>query len=1050
MSHLSIALLGPLQVSVGGNPIPALESPKVRALLAYLVMEQDQPQSRIYLIGLLWPDYPEESARHNLRQALYNLRSLIGDHNSSLPYLLVTRESIQFNKESDFSLDIDQFNHYFFTCEEHLSRCKEDCSIHAERLEEMVKLYRGEFLKQLYLDGSAEFEEWTLVHRENLHQRVLEAHCYLANYYELHGDFNAARQHATRQLELDPWREEAHRQMMRALVLDGLRSVAIEQYEICRSLLSKELDVEPSEETRELYNQIRLGTLTQETTSLLYINVPPVTNFPVQLSPFVGREHELAELGQLIADPGYRLITLVGTGGIGKTRLALHAAEQHSSEFAHGSVFISLASIGSTEEVIPAIANGIGFSFSGSIDPKLQLFNYLREKHILMIVDNVEHLLVDAPQQSSLTALLIELLQSVAKMKVLVTSREVLNLQGEYAFEIQGLSVPVLEQLDGLDKYSAVALFVQRAHQASPVFELSVENMKGVLRVCQLVEGLPLAIELAAVWVRILSPVEIAHEIEVSLDFLKSQMRNLPERHWSMRAVFDHSWQMLTKDEQRVLRQMSVFHGGFTREAAKSVVNAGLDLLSALVAKSLLHRTGEGRYSLHELVHQYSSDRLAQVPEEERGVKDRHSAYYTEFIASLESKLKGPELVLARAKIDADIDNIRAGWRWAVKQGHNADVQKPIRAFWSFYDLRGWYQEAFDSFSWAFEQMDATLESIDDADGSATALRDYLRGMAGWFLLRRGKLEEAEKLLQLSVSSLRTFGTSVEMTDVLYYAGASAWMSGDYPRAKAHFLEELAMAEKIGGKWNIGQASIGLGMLTQSTGEYKEALHHWQRALDMSRSIGDQRGMAIVLNFSSILKRTIGAYAEAQASLRECLALNKSVGDRLINGMAMSQLGLVTQALGNHTEAVAILSESVTLLRELDEFFSLLQALLGLGEATLSNGDFAASRTAYHEALQMAWERQALPEVLEAMMGTARWSIQQDATEQAYMLTLYILNHPTATEPTKEVAREMQRQLEMRLSPAEIEAIQGSVRVESFDEIIQELLSTKNYPTVTD
>ncbi len=1041
MSHLSVDLLGPLQVSLDGIPITELESTRVRVLLAYLVVEANQPHSRSSLVGLLWPDYSEESARHNLRQALFKLRYIIGDRHTQPSYLLVTRETIQFNRESDYSLDIDQFNEYFFTCEEHLSHCKEDCSVRAARLEEMVKLYRGDFLKQLFLDDSEEFEEWTLVKRESFHQRVLEAHDYLANYYDLHGDYKAAQRHASQQLKLDPWREEAHRQMMRALALDGQRSAALDQFETCRSVLSKELDVDPSEKTRELYDQIRLGTFSKETIKFTY-SVPPVTNFPVQLSTFIGREHELDDLGRLITDPGCRLITLVGTGGIGKTRLVLQAAEQHNDEFADGSVFISLASIGSIEAVIPAIANGIGFSFTGSTDPKLQLLNYLREKHLLMVVDNVEHLLTEGPQQGTFTDLLIEILKSATKVKLLVTSREVLNLQGEYSFDIQGLAVPEKDQTDGLHKYSAISLFVQRATQANPRFELNAENMKDVLRVCQLVEGLPLAIELAAVWVRILSPAEIAHEIEINLDFLNAQMRDLPPRHWSMRAVFDHSWQMLSEEEQRVLRQMSVFQGGFTREAAKAVVNAGLDLLSALVAKSLLRRTSEGRYSLHELVHQYSADHLAQAPEEEREAQERHSEYYTDYVASLESKLKGPGLVLARAAMDADIDNIRVGWRRAVKRGHVSAAWNPMRAFWCFYDMRGWYQEAYASFSWATEVMEAALPSIDDADNSAGALCDYMRGMAGWFLLRLGKLEEAGKLLQSNLSSLRSIGGSVELADVLYYAGAYAWMSGNYPRAKAHFLEELAMAEKIGSQWDIGQASIGLGLLLQSTGDYDEAQRHWQRALEMHRSIGDQRGMAFVLNFSSILKRTTGAYAEAQASLRECLVLSTAVGDRLINGMAMSQLGLVTQALGNHVEAVEILNQSVALLRDLDEFWSLLHALLGLGEATLSIGDDAAARTAYHEALQMAWERQALPEVLDAMLGTARWSVQQDGVEHAYMLALLVLNHPAATEPTKAAARKMGEELEADLSPDRTEAIQAQIRSISFDDFIQNLLTS--------
>ena len=205
------------------------------------------------------------AARHNLRQALFNLRLMLGDHFARPPYLLVSRDAIQFNRESDYSLDLDLFNFNFYTCEENLSQCKEDCSIHASRLEEMVKLYRGEFLQHFFLEDSTEFEEWALMQRENMHQRIIEAHSYLANFYELHGDFKNAQQHANLQLELDPWREETHRQLMRVLALGGQRSAALAQFETCKQVLAEELDVEPSTETRDLYEQIRLGTFKPKT-----------------------------------------------------------------------------------------------------------------------------------------------------------------------------------------------------------------------------------------------------------------------------------------------------------------------------------------------------------------------------------------------------------------------------------------------------------------------------------------------------------------------------------------------------------------------------------------------------------------------------------------------------------------------------------------------------------------------------------------------------------------------------------------------------------------
>ena len=361
-------------------------------------------------------------------------------------------------------------------CEKNLSQCIEDCSIRAARLEEMVKLYRGEFLQQFFLEDSTEFEEWTLVQRENLHQRVLDAHSYLANYYELHGDFQAVRRHALRQLELDPWREEAHRQMMRALALDGQRSAALAQYETCRRVLAEELDVEPSAKTRELYEQIRLGTLSPKIDQRSYVPSTPIHNLPVQLTPFIGREQELADLGRLIADPECRCITLVGPGGIGKTRLALQAAGEHLDEFAQGAAFVSLASVGSVGAVIPAIASAINFDFYGPSDPKVQLLNFLREKQMLLIVDNVEQLLIEEPLQENIVELLLEILQHAPGVKLLVTSREALNLQGEWLFEVRGLAFPEMEQTEGFDEFGAVALFVQRARRASPGFALNEED----------------------------------------------------------------------------------------------------------------------------------------------------------------------------------------------------------------------------------------------------------------------------------------------------------------------------------------------------------------------------------------------------------------------------------------------------------------------------------------------------------------------------------------------------------------------------------------------
>ena len=301
------------------------------------------------------------------------------------------------------------------------------------------------------------------------------------------------------------------------------------------------------------------------------------------------------------------------------------------------------------------------------------------------------------------------MLASAPGLMLLVTSRERLDLQVEWVFEVQGLPVPASERVEEPESYSAVALFVQRARRARQTFALTAPNKPHVVRICQLVEGMPLAIELAAAWVPTLSCQEIAAEIQHGLNILTTRLRDVPERQRSLLAVFDQSWELLTEDEQRTLRQLSIFRGGFQREAAQAVAGATLPLLSGLASKSVLRRTAAGRYGLHELMRQYVAGRLGEVPEEEAAARERHSIYYTDYMAGLERDLKGFRQMETLAAMDADIDNIRSAWRWAVRRGDLAAIRRPVRAFWYFYDIRGWFQEAQAAFGWAAEELERSL-----------------------------------------------------------------------------------------------------------------------------------------------------------------------------------------------------------------------------------------------------------------------------------------------------------------------------------------------------
>ena len=613
MPRLSLSLLGTFEITLDGEPATGFESAKVRALLAYLAIEADRPQRREVLAGLLWPDITDEAARTNLRQALTNLRRVIANSSADPPFLDISREYVQFNRASDYWLDVTAFPDLLAVNEMHVHRHATTCSSCRQRLEKAVNLYRGPLLAQFFLGDSAAFEEWALFKRERLQLQALTALARLVDACQAQGKYAEAQEYARRQVELDPWREEAHRQLMIALWLSNERSAALAQYERCRRLIEQELGVEPAQETTTLYERMRAGDGPVD-----HRPVAPVAHLPRLLTQFVGRELELAELRSLLEQPTCRLITLVGSGGAGKTRLAVMAAAEQGMTFSDGVHFVSLAPVPSGESLAPVIAAALTFTFSVSADPKAQLIDHLREKEALLVLDNIEHLL--GPKDTAID-LLVELLDHAPDIAILVTSRERLRLQSEWVLQVGGLPYPPDEQVDHLADYSAVQLFTQRARQARVGFVPGRDDWPHVGRICRLVIGLPLGIELAATWVGTQTCQEIADNIERNLLTFATTYRDVPVRHRTLHAVLDYSWHLLSEDERRVLRQVAVFRGGFEQATAEDIAGASASILAALVDKSLVQSppvpNTTPRYDIHELVRQYGEEQLQEAGERE-------------------------------------------------------------------------------------------------------------------------------------------------------------------------------------------------------------------------------------------------------------------------------------------------------------------------------------------------------------------------------------------------------------------------------------------------
>ena len=642
MSDLRLRLLGSPRIEVDGLPIE-VNRQKAVALLTYLAVT-GQAQQRDTLAALLWPDSSQSLARNSLRRDLSILNKALGDE-----HLAIEREAIELHR-AGLWLDVAQFRLYLTECRKHGHPDNAVCSACLQPLAAAAELYHDDFMAGFSLPDCPDFDEWQFFQTETLRQELASVLEKLVQGYSIQANYESALPYARRWLALDNLNELAHRQLMRLYARTGQKAAALRQYQSCTQVLEDELGVEPSTDTTALYEQIRATDLStaaiEQETGKGYVDTPlhPTThtlphNLPVPTTPFVGRVEGLAEVVRRLNDPACRLLTLVGPGGIGKTRLAIRAAQKLATDsfnqaiFAHGVYFVRLASISSPNDLIPAIAEVLSFSVKQDVEPKEELFDYLHKKEMLLVLDNFEHLLTlplkegrseeteFEQEQTESATLIADILSVEPGIKVLVTSREALNLQGEWVYPVEGMRYPSAEVMNAgaspadIEEYSAVRLFAQSARRVQPDFSLSAE-LDCVLHICRLVEGMPLAIELAASWLKLLSCPEIARQIEQSLDFLTTPVRNVPARHRSMRAIFEHSWQLLSQTEQDILRRLSEFKGGFQQEDAEQVAGASLLQLAALVDKSILRVTPTGHYRMHEMLRQFAAEKLQETTQD--------------------------------------------------------------------------------------------------------------------------------------------------------------------------------------------------------------------------------------------------------------------------------------------------------------------------------------------------------------------------------------------------------------------------------------------------
>ena len=775
---------------------------------------------------------------------------------------------------------------------------------------------------------------------------------------------------------------------------------------------------------------------------------------PAMHTVFIGRQAELAEVRRLLADPERRLVTLAGPGGIGKTRLALEAVTA-GRPFADGVIFVPLAPISTAALLVPTIAHAIGFTFSGPLPPADQILQHLATRDMLLILDNLEHLLDETPGEvptdpgifpGSAADLLARIVAEAPGVKLLVTSRERVSLRGEWAVQLAGLPVGQADAPDDTRDADAVVLFAERARQVQHDFQLNAANREVVARICRLLEGVPLGIELAATWTRVLSPMGIVAELERGLDFLQTTTRDLPERHRSMRAVFEHSWRLLEAEEKQVLRRLAVFRGGFTRVAAAHVAGATLGVLAALVDKSLMRRAGAERYDLHEVVRQYAAGHLELDVHEHAAARDSHCTYFVAWLADRDRLLKSTCQRETVAEIATEIDNLRAAWDWAAREKRPADLRRAIPTLFYFYEIRSAYQEGAALFEHAADALDRALPGLAVADDVSGADERLLVGellaMQAWFLFRYGQYGRAQALLERSFALLEARHSTGSLSEALPYP---PWLLryrlGDYSRGVQLLRERVQVQRERGDTWGVAFSLMHLGLLLRFQGDDQEAYHRMREAVLLSKSTGDPVAMGRILSFAAVAANAAGAYDEAHELACESLAISRRMDDRFSSATALHALGRVAHAREEYVEARARLEESLAAFTALGYRWNRAHVLSDLGQTLHAMGATAEARRTLIEALAVTTESRTIRDALDAAVELAALARAQGEIEQALEIALQVPRHPAGSRAAKDRAEQLRLDLEAALAPGQVAEVRSRVAARTFDEAMEDLLA---------
>jgi predicted ATPase/DNA-binding SARP family transcriptional activator len=999
-----VQLMGRARVQCGDGWVDFLPERRYQ-LLAYLACAGDWV-SRDQLAYLFWPQATTQTGRGNLRSLLERVRDVTG-----LSDFETERNRVRWQVTSDAA---------------RLRAALDRDSLPGGDPQEIVTLYTGRLLEGMdSYDGSG-FENWLELEREHVYGRWREG---MLRQVEVSENVDAGMALARLEVVLshDPIDEEVVRLYLGIAMGRGQRERALRVYAKFARHLRHELGVQPADGTQRLARQIEMdddppsfaagaGGTPEPTVAWAY-------ELPLPATSFVGRVLELSEIGRALESPSCRLLTLVGPGGIGKTRLALQAAHELRGRYEAGCCVVSLESLSRHEAVPARIAEALGLD-TGREDPLALVIGHLVSRRVLLVLDNFEHLMEGVD-------LVTTLLSRCPNLDLLVTSRERLNLTEEWLLPIEGLPFPdeaaTAESASGFD---AVELFVQRARRHAPRWALRGDDAASVVRICRLLEGNPLALELAAVWVRLMPLAEVVRELESNLDFLAASARHTTERHTSMRATFEHSWRLLSAVEQDGLRKLSVFRGGVTREAAAVVAGVSIPVLVALVDKSLVRVAPNGRYDRHPLLFRYGRQKLAEVPELEARVQERHAEYYIRLLIEWGSRFQGRHAERAMAVVQEDLDNILTAWRWAIDAVRVRELQQATAPLQQFFALQERGREGAEVFG-------QVIDVLSETDPHHRAALGYALVSHGYFL--DAKDPNRLKVLQYGLKLLRPVRAGTGVMWGLYVLGLSAVWTGDREGARQYYHQTLLLALEEHDERAEGDSLTNLARLMQDGGEYEESIRFAREAVTVWQALGDDFGEVWALIWLGLAMLRSGRLDDAKSVQERAIRIAREREDTLQTSLLTAHRGLLAHAEGDlllardlHLEALAMSTGS------LEDSFTKPMYLADLGRIEMTLGNDEAAYQRFTESLVLAVPHRWSAHQLSALAGVAELRARRGTRLPALELGFLVMHHAATEFVHRQHMRVLTEELRAAVPADEVAAALARSRRTLLEDVAQD------------